>query len=294
MFLFIYILYIVFVVNHDKNERAKKAKQQWLFNEMKDTTFKRMNRSEFLNLMDDENAYYQGITPSGDISGTSSVIYEGHEINPEEMLHFSIESASKIDEQRTENQMKRLTNEYKESSWANAKHVIFKATKTNEDKYKQISFIQYILSYVQIRRITIPMTNSDNWNRNLDSLTPFCSVLFFLLVSDLFDPLSPIQIITLSCAFSLSVIMRFNTYHSEPPSTPFTGILIFYAFVMSIVWIWMLANLVVDLITIYGDLMGISSTFLAVTLLAVGNCIGDVVASYSISGKGYGGMAMTG
>jgi Ca2+/Na+ antiporter len=56
----------------------------------------------------------------------------------------------------------------------------------------------------------------------------------------------------------------------------------------------MLANLVVDLVTIYGDLMGISATFLAVTFMAIGNCIGDAVASYSIAKKGYGGMAMTG
>jgi hypothetical protein len=226
MLLFIYVLYIIFVVNHDNKERALKNKQKWMFNEMKDTSFKRMNRSEFLNLMDDENAYHQGIAPSGDISGTSSVIYEGDDINPEEMLHFSIENGSMLNEQRTENQMKRLANEYKESSWANAKHVIFKATKTNEDKYKKPSFFRHICSYIQLRRITIPMTHSDDWNRDLDSLTPFCSVLFFLLVSGLFNPLSPIQIIILSVAFSLSVIMRFNTYHSEPPGSPFTGMLI--------------------------------------------------------------------
>jgi len=159
----------VFVVKHDNEERAVKSRQDWMFNEMKQTSFKRMNRSEFLSLMDDEVAYHQGIKPSGDISGTSSVIYDGEEIQPDEMLHFSIESAGKIDEQRVDNQMKRLTNEYKESSWAKAKHIIFKASGSNEQKYQRESFITHTLSYIQLRRVTIPMTHPDEWNRNLDS-----------------------------------------------------------------------------------------------------------------------------
>lgn len=284
----------MFVVNHDNKERAAKAQQEWMHNEMKDTSFKRMNRSEFLNLMDDENAYNQGIIPSGDISGTSSILYDGNEMKPEELLHFSIESEGKINGEITEKEMQKLTTEYKETSWANAKHVVFKKSLTNADKYRAKSFFQNIFSYIQFRRLTIPMTSSDKWNRNIDSCTPFLSVLFFLFVSGLFNPLSPIQIIILSSSFSLSILMRFNTYTSEPPGSPIPSLMVFHAFIMSIVWIWTFANIVVDLITIYGDIMGVSSTILAVTLLAIGNCVGDAMASYSIAKKGYGGMAMTG
>lgn len=138
------------------------------------------------------------------------------------------------------------------------------------------------------------MTHPDNWNRDIDSWTPFLATLFFLYVSGLLNPLNPVQILILSFALSISVLLRFNTYHSEPPPTPYTGMLILLGFIMSIVWIWVLANIVVDLVTIYGNIFGISSTFLAVTFLAVGNCIGDAMAALSISKKGYGGMAMTG
>ena len=116
----------------------------------------------------------------------------------------------------------------------------------------------------------------------------------FLYVSGLLNFLDPIQILVLTIALSISIALKFNTYSSEPPRSPYTGLLILHSFLMSIVWIWMLANIVVDLITIYGDILGISSTFLGVTFLAIGNCIGDAMASMSISMKGYGGMAMTG
>eukprot|EP00345_Euplotes_harpa_P006130 CAMPEP_0168318138 /NCGR_PEP_ID=MMETSP0213-20121227/301_1 /TAXON_ID=151035 /ORGANISM="Euplotes harpa, Strain FSP1.4" /LENGTH=123 /DNA_ID=CAMNT_0008319149 /DNA_START=434 /DNA_END=805 /DNA_ORIENTATION=+ len=98
--LFLYVLYIVFVVKHDKQEREVKAKQEWMFNEMRETTFKHMHRAEFLNLMDDEQAYHLGINLSGNISGTSSVIYDGQEIKPDEMLHFGSISNESIDEER--------------------------------------------------------------------------------------------------------------------------------------------------------------------------------------------------
>lgn len=146
-----YAVYIVFVLRHDKHERSVKAKQQWMFNEMRETTFQRMNRSEFLNLMDEEQAYSLGIKLSGDISGTSSVIYNGEEIHPDEMLHFS-ENHLKVDEQRVEKHMKRLINDYKESAWSKVKLVLYKATRGNEQVSGIFSFLESIGSYLQIRR----------------------------------------------------------------------------------------------------------------------------------------------
>ena len=289
LLLFLYAVYIVFVLKHDKQERNVKAKQQWMFNEMKETTFQRMNRSEFLNLMDEEKAYSLGIKLSGNISGTSSVIYDGEEIHPDEMLHFN-ESHLNIDEQRVEKHMKRLISDYKESAWSKVKLVLFKATKGNQESTKYVSYLEYIFSYLQIRRWTIPMTNTSDWNRNIDSFTPFLSTLFFLYVTGMLDLINPIQILILSLAFLLSIIIRCNTYHSEPPPSPYSGWFILFSFIMSIIWIWMLASIVIDLIGIYGIIFKISPTFLAVTFLSVGNWIGDLAAAYSISKKGYGGM----
>ena len=261
---------------------------------MKETTFGKMNRSEFLNLMDNEANYNLGIKPSGDISGTSSVIYEGNEIKPDEVLHFSINQGNDLDSKRVDNTIRRLTEDYKESSWAKAKHVVFQTSKSNEGKYRQKSLFEKVKSYIIIRRLTIPMTHTDNWNRDIDSWTPVLSSLFFLYTTELLNIYDPIQILCLSTMFSLSIVIRFNTYHSEAPGFPFSLCFILLSFVMSIMWIWMLANIVVDLISIYGHIFNISSTFLGVSFLALGNCVGDAIASLSLARKGYGGMAMMG
>jgi len=157
------------VVKHDNKERAIKAKQAWMHNELKETSFKKMNRSEFISLMDEEQAYYQGINPSGEISGTSSVVYDGEEIKPDEMLHFSIESANVKNEESTQKAIKKLTEEYKETSWARAKHVVFDADHKKNVKYNGKSLFERLSSFIPLRRITIPMTCSEEWNRNLDS-----------------------------------------------------------------------------------------------------------------------------
>lgn len=63
---------------------------------------------------------------------------------------------------------------------------------------------------------------------------------------------------------------------------------------MSIVWIYMLANIIVDLLVLVGMLTGISTAILGLTILSWGNSVGDAIASMSISKKGFGEMAVTG
>lgn len=63
---------------------------------------------------------------------------------------------------------------------------------------------------------------------------------------------------------------------------------------MSIVWIYMLANIIVDLLVLFGMLTGINTAILGLTVLSWGNSVGDAFASMSISKKGFGEMAITG
>jgi len=63
---------------------------------------------------------------------------------------------------------------------------------------------------------------------------------------------------------------------------------------MSIVWIYMLANIIVDLLVLVGMLTGINTAILGLTILSWGNSVGDAIASMSISKKGFGEMAVTG
>lgn len=247
----LYIAYVVLVVRYDTQQRAVKAKQEWMHSEMHETAFNNLKRSEFLNLIDFEVNYHQGIRPSGEVSGTQSVVYGDKEIKPDEVLHFSLDERNNdLARTRSQNQIKQLTQDYKESSWAKAKHVIFKATEDNLSKYRPKTFLTFLKKYVKVRRLTIPMTSNEEWCRNVDAWTPFLSVLFVLYTTGLLNIYDPIQIFIISTMFSLSILIRFNTYTSEPPGAPFSDCLIIHSFIMSIVWIWVLANIVVDLISI--------------------------------------------
>jgi len=63
---------------------------------------------------------------------------------------------------------------------------------------------------------------------------------------------------------------------------------------MGMVWLYFLANVIVDLLVLFGLITGISTSLLGLTVLSWGNSVGDAIASISISKSGYGEMAITG
>lgn len=60
------------------------------------------------------------------------------------------------------------------------------------------------------------------------------------------------------------------------------------------IWIWFLCNFVVDTLTLVGFMTELPSAYLGVTLLAMGNCVGDFIADVSIANLDLLDMAVTG
>jgi sodium/potassium/calcium exchanger 6 len=67
---------------------------------------------------------------------------------------------------------------------------------------------------------------------------------------------------------------------------------VFLTFGLSIVWIYLAANELVNLLEAIGLVMHLSETILGATVLAWGNSIGDMVADVVMSRAGYPGMAI--
>ena len=76
-----------------------------------------------------------------------------------------------------------------------------------------------------------------------------------------------------------------------PPRIMFAMALL--GFAMSISWIAFTSNFVVDLLWIIGLILSIPKSLLGLTLLAVGNCLGDMNANVAMTKKGFGEMAVT-
>lgn len=66
------------------------------------------------------------------------------------------------------------------------------------------------------------------------------------------------------------------------------------AFVMSICWIGFASDVCIDLLEIMGLVLKVPPAALGLSILAWGNCLGDLNANTAMTRKGFGEMAITG
>ncbi len=98
----------------------------------------------------------------------------------------------------------------------------------------------------------------------------------------------------LALALVLTAVIALGTSKTEAPQMHVFWIYQMWSFIMSMMWLYMLANLIVDIVELFGIITGVSSILLGLTLLSWGNSVGDVFTSIAISKKGLGEMALTG
>jgi sodium/potassium/calcium exchanger 6 len=77
---------------------------------------------------------------------------------------------------------------------------------------------------------------------------------------------------------------------------PRRGMILFaiFGFLLSIMWIWFIANILIDLLGVLGLILGFKPAFLGITLLAWGNSVGDMMTNSAVAKKGLARMALTG
>lgn len=92
----------------------------------------------------------------------------------------------------------------------------------------------------------------------------------------------------------MGIGIRFSTYKKTAPPDSVFVIFQFAAFIMGMVWCYMLANIVVDLFELFALLTNMSSALFGLTILTWGNSVGDAFCSSTISKQGFGEMAVTG
>ena len=76
------------------------------------------------------------------------------------------------------------------------------------------------------------------------------------------------------------------------PNYPF--IICIFSIIMSIIWIWFIASILIDLLMTISNLMNIPDIFLGMTILTYGNSIPDLILNLSFVKMGYGQMALSG
>lgn len=150
------------------------------------------------------------------------------------------------------------------------------------------------------RDFSIPMAEYDDWDRFRASVLPLSVPISFMFLWKLLTEDEETTRAALIVAAILaapgavaSVYLCFCTKKTHPPPTIMIVFAVF-GFIMSIVWIAFTSDFVVDLLWIIGLILGIPKSLLGLTLLAVGNCLGDMNANVAMTKKGFGEMAVTG
>jgi sodium/potassium/calcium exchanger 6 len=135
------------------------------------------------------------------------------------------------------------------------------------------------------------------WNRWLVTVQVFTAPIFVVIIvwanSAEGNTRLLVQMILWSLLGSLVVfaVLVTTTTPSRPPKYRF--LLCFLGFVVSIAWISTIANEVVGVLKAFGVILGISDAILGLTIFAVGNSLGDLVADVTVARLGYPVMALS-
>ena len=101
-----------------------------------------------------------------------------------------------------------------------------------------------------------------------------------------------IFLLILLTIISISIILYYFTSKYEMPNYPI--IICFFTLVMSLIWIWFTANILISLLMTIANMLNINESFLGMTILTYGNSISDLMLNLSLVKLGYGEMALSG
>ncbi|KAF6019924.1 SLC8B1 [Bugula neritina] len=165
--------------------------------------------------------------------------------------------------------------EWKEKKWYGKAYLVIKAP------------IQFILT------ITCPIVDygaeKDNWNRHLSCFQVLLGPMFALFATNqyrvLIGGIFPLwALFLIICTLLSCIVLWLSNNHSPPKWHPFFA---FLGFIVAVIWIYSIANEVVNILQLFGVVFQISNAILGLTLLAWGNSIGDFIADTALARKGY-------
>lgn len=143
-----------------------------------------------------------------------------------------------------------------------------------------------------------PLTNQKEWNRWLVIVQLFTAPIFVVLITwaniDDSHSTKELLLMILGClVFSLTGTFLLLLTTSPDREPKFRPIFCFLGFMVAIAWISTIANEVVGVLKAIGVILNMSDAILGLTIFAVGNSLGDLVADITIARMGYPKMALS-
>jgi len=174
----------------------------------------------------------------------------------------------------------------------------------DDEPWAQRNFINKIFFVVKLPvllllHFTVPLVDyekpEDNWHKLLNSFHLVSAPLTVcFLIGVAFDKINgffPVWAVVLivSTPFCIASIVL-TQFHTKPR---FHSLYAFIGFGVSVVWIYCIANEIVNLLQTFGVILDISNTILGLTFLAWGNSLSDYVSNVVSARQGYPNMGIS-
>ncbi|XP_076452300.1 mitochondrial sodium/calcium exchanger protein-like [Babylonia areolata] len=149
-------------------------------------------------------------------------------------------------------------------------------------------------------KLTVPVVDDDGddmkgWNRHLNSLHCFTGPTFFVFATDLaFSKLGgvvPAFAVAMVAGAVLCFLVLCTSSNDQPPK--YHALFAYLGFVVAVVWIYSVANEIVNILQTFGIALNISNAIIGLTLLAWGNSVGDFIADVAMARQGYPRMGVS-
>ncbi|KAL6250796.1 hypothetical protein RBB50_003099 [Rhinocladiella similis] len=152
------------------------------------------------------------------------------------------------------------------------------------------------------RKSSMPMPTDPvepkDWNRWLVFVQVFTAPFFVVTIvwANMDDDHSVklyVRMVLGSLVFSLVALLILLSLTSPLREPKYRPLLCFLGFAVAIAWISTIANEVVGVLKAFGVILGMSDAILGLTIFAVGNSLGDLVADITVAKLGYPVMALS-